>query len=200
MGQRTFQDQQKQASSAGVVIRVGNKPMIKKMAARIKLLILDVDGVLTDGRITINERGEEVKSFNVKDGLGLKMLMSTGIEVVIITGRKSMVVEHRAKELGIDEVWQGVKDKRALSKKIIGEKGLDKNEVCCMGDDLPDLTMFMEAGLRIAVADGVEEVREEADFVTEKKGGHGAVREACELILKSKGVWSKIGFTDQSGG
>ena len=174
--------------------------MIKEMAASIKLLILDVDGVLTDGRITINERGEEVKSFNVKDGLGLKMLMSTGIEVVIITGRKSMVVEHRAKELGIDEVWLGIKDKGGLCKKIIGEKGLDKNEVCCIGDDLPDLAMFMEAGLRIAVADGVEEVREEADFVTEKKGGDGAVREACEWILKSRGVLPKIGFTEQSGG
>ena len=173
---------------------------MKEKSASIKLLILDVDGVLTDGRITMNERGEEVKSFDVKDGLGLKMLMSTGIEVVIITGRKSMVVEHRAKELGIDEVWQGIKDKGALSRKIIEEKGLEKNEVCCIGDDLPDLAMFMEAGLRIAVADGVEEVREEADFVTKKKGGYGAVREACEWILKSKGAWSKIGFTDQSGG
>ncbi|MCJ7684537.1 MAG: HAD-IIIA family hydrolase [Desulfobacteraceae bacterium] len=173
---------------------------MKEKAARIKLLILDVDGVLTDGRITINERGEEVKSFNVKDGLGLKMLMSTGIEVVIITGRKSMVVEYRARELGIDEVWQGIKDKRVLCKKIIGEKGLEKEEVCCIGDDLPDLAMFMEAGLRIAVADGVEEVREEADFVTKKKGGYGAVREACEWILKSKGAWLKIAFTGQSGG
>lgn len=173
---------------------------MKEKSASIKLLILDVDGVLTDGRITLNERGEEVKSFDVKDGLGLKMLMSTGVEVVIITGRKSMVVEHRAKELGIDEVWQGIKDKRALSRKIIEEKGLEKNEVCCISDDLPDLAMFMEAGLRIAVADGVEEVREEADFVTKKKGGYGAVREVCEWILKSKGAWSKIGFTDQSGG
>lgn len=173
---------------------------MKEKAASIKLLILDVDGVLTDGRITMNERGEEVKSFNVKDGLGLKMLMSAGIEVVIITGRKSMVVEHRAKELGIDEVWQGIKDKKALCKKIIGEKGLKKKEVCCIGDDLPDLAMFMEAGLRIAVADGVEEVREEADFVTKKKGGYGAVREACEWILKSKGAWPKIGFTEQTRG
>jgi len=173
---------------------------MKEKAASIKLLILDVDGVLTDGRITMNERGEEVKSFDVKDGLGLKMLMSTGIEVVVITGRKSMVVEHRAKELGIDEVWQGIKDKRALCKRIIREKGFEKKEICCIGDDLPDLAMFMEAGLRIAVADGVEEVREKADFVTKKKGGCGAVREACELILKSKGAWPKIGFTEQSGG
>jgi len=173
---------------------------MKEKAGSIKLLILDVDGVLTDGRITMNERGEEIKSFNVKDGLGLKIIMSAGIEVVLITGRKSMVVEHRAKELGIDEVWQGIKDKRALCKKIIGEKGLEKKEVCCIGDDLPDLAMFMEAGLRIAVADGVEEVREKADFVTDKKGGYGAVREACEWILKGKGAWSKIGFTEQSGG
>jgi 3-deoxy-D-manno-octulosonate 8-phosphate phosphatase (KDO 8-P phosphatase) len=174
--------------------------MMNEKAANIKLLLLDVDGVLTDGRITINERGEEVKSFNVKDGLGLKMLMSEGIHVVIITGRKSMVVEHRAKELGIHEVWQGVKDKGALCKKIIGEKGIEKEEVCSIGDDLPDLAMFMESGFRIAVADGVEAVREEADFVTEKKGGYGAVREACEWILKSRGGWSKIGFTEQSGG
>jgi len=173
---------------------------MKKMPTGVKLLILDVDGVLTDGRITMNERGEEVKSFSVKDGLGLRILMSKGIEVIIITGRKSMVVEHRAKELGIDEVWQGIKDKRALCKKIIGEKGLKKEEVCCIGDDLPDLAMFMEAGLSIAVADGVEEVREEADFVTRKKGGYGAVREACEWILKSKGAWPKIGFTEQTGG
>lgn len=173
---------------------------MKEKSASIKLLILDVDGVLTDGRITMNERGEEIKSFNVKDGLGLKMLMSAGIEVVIITGRKSMVVEHRAKELGIDEVWQGIKDKKALCKKIIGEKGLKKKEVCCIGDDLPDLAMFMEAGLRIAVADGAEEVREKADFVTKKRGGYGAVREACEWILKSKGTWPKIDFTEQTGG
>lgn len=173
---------------------------MKEKAASIKLLILDVDGVLTDGRITMNERGEEIKSFNVKDGLGLKILMSTGVGVVIITGRKSMVVKHRAEELGIDEVWQGIKDKKALCKRIIGEKGLKKEEVCCIGDDLPDLAVFMEAGLRIAVADGVEEVREQADFVTKKRGGHGAVREACEWILKSKGAWPKIGFTEQSGG
>ena len=173
---------------------------MREKAATIKLLILDVDGVLTDGRITMNERGEEVKSFNVKDGLGLKILMSAGIEVVIITGRKSMVVEHRAKELGIEKVYQGIADKGKLCREIIGEKGLKRGEVCCIGDDLPDLAMFMEAGFNIAVADAVEEVREEADFVTRKKGGDGAVREACEWILKSRGAWSKIGFTEQTGG
>lgn len=174
--------------------------LIKEKAAKIKLLILDVDGVLTNGRITMNERGEEVKSFNVKDGLGLKMLMSAGIEVVIITGRQSIVVAHRARELGIKEVCQGVTDKREVCRRLIDKKGLMKLEVCCIGDDLPDLSMFVEAGLRIAVADAVKEVREEADFVTRKKGGYGAVREACELLLKSQGAWPRIGFTEQSAG
>ena len=155
---------------------------------RIKLLFLDVDGVLTDGRININEMGEETKSFYVKDGLGLKMLMSEGIEVVIITGRSSMAVAHRAQELNIKEVYQGTTDKQALCRQIRTKKGLNKIETCCIGDDLPDLAMFMEAGLCIAVADAVKEVRRKADFVTQKKGGHGAVREACEWILNCRGA------------
>ena len=165
---------------------------------QIKLLFLDVDGVLTDGRININEKGEETKSFYVKDGLGLKMLMSEGIEVVIMTGRTSMAVVHRAEELGVEEIWQGIVDKQALCRQIMAKRGLNKVEAGCIGDDLPDLAMFMEAGLRIAVADAVEEVRREADFVTKKKGGHGAVREACEWILKHRGALPKNGFTEQS--
>ncbi len=166
--------------------------------ARIKLLFLDVDGVLTDGHIIINEKGEETQSFYVRDGLGLKTLISAGIEVVIMTGRTSMAVAHRAEELGIEEVYQGIADKQALCRQIIRKKGLNKMEVGCIGDDLPDLAMFMEAGLRIAVADAVEEVRREADFVTKKGGGNGAVREACEWILNHRGPWTKNGFTEQS--
>ncbi len=161
--------------------------MIDKKAAKIKLLLLDVDGVMTDGRITMNDRGEEFKSFDVKDGQGLKMLISSGVEVIFITGRRSLVVEHRARELGIAEVFQGVSDKSVLCKQLIGDKGLNRDEVCCMGDDLPDLGMFSEAGLCIAVADAVKEVREAADFITRGKGGHGAVREVCERILKCRG-------------
>ena len=163
--------------------------MIEEKAARIKLVFLDVDGVMTDGRITINDRGEETKSFDVKDGYGLKMLVSCGVEVVIISARRSQVVEHRARDLGIEEVYQGVTDKKALCNRLIKDRGLNKQQVCCLGDDLPDLAMFTESGLRITVADAVEEVREAADFITGRKGGFGAVREACEWILKCQGKW-----------
>lgn len=173
---------------------------MKDKAAGIKLLFLDVDGVLTDGRITLNENGEEVKTFDVKDGLGLKLLMSDGVEVVIVTGRRSRVVAHRARELGIREVYQGISDKSAVCKRLIAQKGLKKSEVGSMGDDLPDLAMFRESGLRITVADAAREVREQADFITHKRGGYGAVREVSEWILKCRGRWPRIAFTEQSRG
>ncbi len=171
---------------------------MEKKAAGLKLLFLDVDGVLTDGRITLNENGEEVKTFDVKDGLGLKLLMNDGVEVVIVTGRRSRVVAHRARELGIREVYQGISDKRAVCKRLIAQKGLKKSEVGAVGDDLPDLAMFRESGLRITVADGAGEVREQADFITHKRGGYGAVRELSEWILKCRGQWPRIAFTEQS--
>ena len=163
--------------------------MINEKASKIKLLLLDVDGVKTDGRITINDRGQETKVFNVKDGMGLKMLMSSGLEVVIVTGRRSQVLAHRSKELGIEEVYQGVKDKNTVCQQLKKAKELKKEQVCALGDDIPDIAMFMESGLCIAVADAVQEVREAADFVTKNNGGFGAVREACELILKCQGKW-----------
>ncbi|MCD6295659.1 MAG: HAD hydrolase family protein [Deltaproteobacteria bacterium] len=163
--------------------------MTEKKAGKIKLVFLDVDGVMTDGRITMDAQGKETKSFCVKDGLGLRMLMSGGVDVVIVTGRSSQVVEHRANDLGIEEVYQGVTDKNLLCRQIIKDRGLMKQEVCCIGDDLADLPMFSEAGLCIAVADAVKEVREAADFITRSKGGLGAVREACEWLLKCQGKW-----------
>jgi YrbI family 3-deoxy-D-manno-octulosonate 8-phosphate phosphatase len=163
---------------------------MKERAARIKLLLLDVDGVMTDGRIIMNDRGEETKSFDVKDGLGLKMLMAAGIRVALVTGRESRTLSLRAKDLNISEVYQGVSDKRALCKRLMNDKGLRKQEICSMGDDLPDLAMFMESGLRIAVADAAREVREAADFITKNRGGYGAVREACEWLLKCQGKWT----------
>lgn len=166
--------------------------MIREKASKIKLLLLDVDGVLTDGRITLNDRGEETKSFDVKDGLGLKMLKSCGVTVAISTARRSRVLEQRAKELEIEDVYQGVTDKKRLCKQLRMVKGLKTEEVCSMGDDLPDLAMFEESGLRIAVADAVREVRESADFITMHKAGFGAVREACELVLKSQGKWEAV--------
>ena len=163
--------------------------MLNEKVSKIKLLLLDVDGVMTDGRIIMNDRGEETKAFNVKDGLGLKMLMSSGLEVVIVTGRRSQVLAHRSKELGIEEVYQGVKDKNTVCQQLKKTRGLKKEQVCSLGDDIPDLAMFTESGLCIAVADAVKEVREAADFITKSNGGFGAVREACELILKCQGKW-----------
>jgi 3-deoxy-D-manno-octulosonate 8-phosphate phosphatase (KDO 8-P phosphatase) len=173
---------------------------LENKAATIKLLFLDVDGVLTDGRITLNENGEEIKSFDVKDGFGLKQLMKDGIELVIVTGRRSRVVAHRARELGIREVYQGISDKRLVCRRLIKERGFDKSQVGSVGDDLPDLAMFQESGLCITVADAAGEVQERADFITNKRGGHGAVREISEWILKCRGRWPRIAFTDQSRG
>lgn len=170
--------------------------MLEEKAAHIKLFVVDVDGVMTDGRITINDRGEETKSFDVKDGLGLKMLSRQGIEVVILTGRESGVVAHRARELGIHSVYQGVADKRETLRRLISQKGMNKSQVCAMGDDLPDLAMFEEAGLCIAVSDAVSEVRRNADVITRRRGGFGAVREACDWILSCRDASSKMNFTE----
>jgi len=169
--------------------------LIEEKAAKISLFFMDLDGVLTDGRIILDHHGQEIKSFHVRDGLGLKMLMKAGIEVIIVTGRRSRAAEHRARELGIGRLYQDVPDKGALCKKLILDRGLEKLSVACMGDDIPDLAMFREAGLSIAVADAVKEVREAADYVTKRKGGHGAVREACEWILKCQEKWD-VSFTD----
>ena len=163
--------------------------MIDEKLSKIKLLVLDVDGVMTDGRIILNDGGDEIKAFDVKDGLGLKMLMSSGLEVAIITGRRSQVLAHRSRELGIEEVYQGVKDKSIVCQQLKKAKDLKKEQVCSLGDDIPDLAMFTASGLCIAVADAAKEVREAADFVTKNNGGFGAVREVCELILKCQGTW-----------
>ena len=178
--------------------------MIDEKAKKIQLLVLDVDGVMTDGRIVMNDLGQEIKFFNVKDGHGIRLLLTAGIDVAIITGRESETVRRRALDLGITTVYQGIKDKESVCKKIMEEKGLEKEQVCCMGDDLPDIPMLRCAGLPVAVADATYETRESALFVTRAQGGYGAVREMCEIILKAKGAWleikglnekNKIGFT-----
>ena len=163
--------------------------MLKDRAAKIKLLILDVDGVMTDGRIVLNERGEEIKCFNVKDGQGLRLLMKAGVEVVLVTGRRSKAVEYRAKDLGVRELYQGIGDKESLCVELLEGKRLNSEQVCCIGDDLPDIPMFNRVGLPIAVADAAVDVRNAACHITKKGGGKGAVREVCELILKAKGSW-----------
>lgn len=163
--------------------------MLEDKASRIRLLILDVDGVMTDGRITLNEQGEELKSFFSKDGHGIRMLMEAGVDVVLISGRDSVAVEHRARDLGIPEVYQGVGEKGAVCDEITRRRGLQREEICCIGDDLPDLAVFSRAGLAVAVGDAAREVQDAADYVTERGGGKGGVREVCELILKAKKKW-----------
>ncbi len=158
----------------------------------VRLLILDVDGVLTDGRIVMNDLGQETKFFDVKDGQGLKMLMRCGIEVIWITGRKSQVVEHRARDLGVREYYQLIWDKVHVLEEILARKGLVAVEVAYVGDDIVDIPVMKRVGFAAAVGDAVAETQQAAHYVTRRRGGRGAVREVCDLILKGQGKWSRI--------
>lgn len=168
------------------------KRVNRKKLKSIKLLMLDVDGVLTDGKIIYNDRGEEIKAFNVRDGHGLKLLMRAGIEIALITGRKSKVVLHRARDLGIKKVYQRVTNKIEIYEKILKEKKLKDINVGFVGDDLVDIPVLKRVGFPAAVGDAIPEVREVADYVASKKGGEGAVREICELLLKGQNKWEGI--------
>jgi 3-deoxy-D-manno-octulosonate 8-phosphate phosphatase (KDO 8-P phosphatase) len=158
----------------------------------IKLLILDVDGVLTDGKIIYNDRGEEIKAFDVKDGHGIKLLMRSGIEIALITGRESEVVLHRARDLGIEQVYQKVTNKMEVYEKILNDKKLEDENVGFVGDDLVDIPVLKRVGFSAAVLDAVSEVKEIADYIASKKGGGGAVREICELLLKAQNKWKGV--------
>lgn len=159
---------------------------------KIKLLILDVDGVLTNGIVFISGTGNESKAFHLRDGHGLKLLQKSGIWIVLLSGRYSEATSRRAAELGIGELYQGITDKVALYEKIVSEKGLKDDEVAYMGDDLMDLPLLRRAGFAVTVSDGIQEAKEIADYVTTRKGGQGAVREVIELILKSQGKWEEV--------
>src|SRR6056297_1909536 len=159
-----------------------NKSIIKK-ALKIKLFITDVDGVLTDGSLILGNNGEEFKSFNSQDGMGIKLLQKNNIKVAIITGRSSKIVKNRAEELAIKEVYQGIDDKIKIFDDLLDKYFLNSNEVSYIGDDLNDLPVLNEVGLSFTVSNGVDKVKENVDYVTEKSGGKGAVREAAELIL-----------------
>lgn len=156
-------------------------------AAQIKMLVLDVDGVLTDGRLYYGNSGEELKAFNIKDGLGIKLLRDAGVKVAIITGRKSNIVDRRAQELGIDDITQGREDKRTALIELCERHALPVTHCAYMGDDLPDLGAITAAGLGMTVANGCEQVRDAADWCSVYDGGNGAVREACETILNAQG-------------
>ncbi len=161
-------------------------------AAGIRMLALDVDGVLTDGSIYYGNAGEELKAFNIRDGLGIKLLQRAGISVVIITGRQSEIVARRARELGITDVVQGREDKRTALLEICSTHGLDIGECAYMGDDLPDLGAIRDAGLGMTVAGAADPVAAAADWQSRHPGGGGAVREACEFILSARGVLEQL--------
>ena len=165
---------------------------VKRRAARVRLLLLDCDGVLTDGRITPVEGGEELKSFHTRDGHGLVMLHRAGLRSGIISGRKSRLVELRAADLGVSFVRQGALDKVEVFESLLSEAGVEAAHAAYVGDDVVDIPLMRRCALAVAVADATEDTRAAAHYVTRLPGGSGAVREVCELILKAQGRWDEL--------
>ncbi|MGL4473420.1 MAG: 3-deoxy-manno-octulosonate-8-phosphatase KdsC [Shewanella sp.] len=155
-------------------------------ASAVKLLICDVDGVFSDGRIYLGNQGEELKAFHTRDGFGIKSLLSVGIQVAIITGRKSNLVAQRMSALGIEHIYQGVDDKHQPFTELLAKLALDPSQVAYIGDDVVDLPVMQHVGLSVCVADGHPFVKQQADWVTHINGGYGAVRELTDLLLLSQ--------------
>lgn len=160
--------------------------LIEKAAA-IRLLALDVDGIMTDGTLLFSASGDEMKGFNILDGLGIKQVMAAGINVAVITGRRSPLTEKRMNDLGIPHLMQGREDKKVALRELAAQLEIAPHQIAYMGDDLPDLPAIRYAGLGITVPNGYWLVRQHADFCTSVAGGSGAVREACELLLCAYG-------------
>ena len=173
---------------------------VEERAARIKLLLMDCDGVLTDGRVWLFDDGEEQKGFHTRDGLGIELWHRAGLKSGIISGRKSSAVERRARGLGMSFVVQGVKEKVQAFVETVAEAGVTSDEVAFIGDDLNDIPLMLRSGLGVAVADAATEARERAHYVTKIAGGYGAVREVVELILKAQGRWDDLAadYTDDA--
>jgi 3-deoxy-D-manno-octulosonate 8-phosphate phosphatase (KDO 8-P phosphatase) len=163
-----------------------------RRARDIRLLVLDVDGVLTDGRLVYESSGEAQMAFHVHDGQGMKLALDCGIGLAIVTGRRSAMVALRAKELGVADLHQGAEDKLEVWEALLARRRLRPSQAACMGDDLGDLPMLRRAGLAISVPGAVPEVRAAAHYVTRRSGGQGAVREAVDLLLKAQGHWKRI--------
>ena len=160
---------------------------LTQRAANIQLLILDIDGVMTDGRLYIGPDGMEFKAVSVRDGHGIKMLQREGITIAVISGRPSAAMEHRLAELGVQHVFLAVKDKLAIFEGLLQELGLNANQAAFMGDDLPDLPVMQACGLALTVADAAPEILAAADWVSSKAGGQGAIREAGEWLIRAHG-------------
>jgi 3-deoxy-D-manno-octulosonate 8-phosphate phosphatase (KDO 8-P phosphatase) len=163
---------------------------VRNKARAIKLLLLDVDGVLTDGRIILDDRGVETKHFDVRDGQGIVLLMRASIEVGLITARNSKAVRYRAKELGLRIMRQGVQNKATTYGEIRRQSGLAETQIAYIGDDIGDAEILRRVGLAVTVKDGWEELFRSVDYVTERPGGRGAVREVAELLLKAQNKWN----------
>lgn len=168
------------------------KKSLREKLQHIKILIMDVDGVMTDGRIIINDDGRETKNFDVRDGHGIKLVQRYGIEVALLTGRQSEVVKHRANELGITEVHQKIFNKKEVFVEILQKNNLNADQAAFIGDDIIDIPVLKEAGFSATVADAIDIVKKTVDYVTKNKGGRGAVREVCEMLLQAQGRWPEI--------
>jgi 3-deoxy-D-manno-octulosonate 8-phosphate phosphatase (KDO 8-P phosphatase) len=166
--------------------------LVMEKARKLKLLILDVDGVLTDGKLFFDNEGNEYKAFHARDGHGIKLLRQTGVEVAVISGRKSNSVALRMKNLGIEHVYQGHEDKLAAFHEIIEKTGISPEQTAHVGDDLLDLPIMIRVGLAIAVCDANFAVKQRADWCTTLPGGHGAVREVCDFIMQAQGRFDEV--------
>lgn len=168
-----------------------NSNLIFKLS-KVKLLVCDVDGIFSDGCIYMGNDGEELKAFNTLDGYGLKSMLKTGIHVAIITGRQSKIVENRMSSLGVSLIIQGEEDKQLALQRLKAHFKFKKEHVVAMGDDVPDLGMFAESSLGVCVPNGHPMVKKQAEYVTRTRGGQGAVREICDLILYANNNLNKI--------
>ena len=161
---------------------------ILERAKHIKLVIFDVDGVMTDGGLTIGDDGQEYKTFNTQDGLGMKLLKASGVDMAIITGRTSNVVKQRAESTGVAHFYQGVDDKLIAYQDLSLKMGLKPEQIAFMGDDIVDMPPMLRCGFAITVPAAPDSVKQHAHYITKKEGGRGAVREVCELIMQAQGT------------
>ena len=168
------------------------KEDLKEQAKRIKLLLLDVDGVLTDGRIIYDSRGHDMKFFDVHDGMGVYALKRAGIPTILITAKGSRAIKPRARDMQVEAVFENISPKSAVLDKILRKYKIDKDEVCFVGDDLVDLSLMKKVGFPVSVFNACSEIKQASAYITLRQGGRGAVREVAELILKAQGKWQEI--------
>lgn len=165
---------------------------VSEKAKKIKLLLLDVDGVLTDGRIIYDSHGRDMKFFDVHDGLGVYLLKKAGISTILITAKGSRSIRPRAKDMGVEAVFENISPKTAVLDKLLKKYKLNLDEICFVGDDLVDLCLMKKVGFPVAVFNACPQIKQVASFITLREGGRGAVREVVELILKSQGKWQEM--------